>query len=114
MPSHRKPFPLLGALGGLFTLPSTLLSGFVTGLVSPVASIAAMVALVRFATGRVPYLSEIAEEGSGERHLVFRLMSVQEAKELFDLHKEQIGGEIAHIQADIQAIAQEAKDRIPG
>jgi hypothetical protein len=110
MPSHKqKSFPALGALWGFVTFPTSLLSGFVMGLFTPVAVIAAMVALVRLLTGRVPYVRDISEEENGERQLIFQLMPVTEAKELFSQHAEQVGTQIGRMQADIQAIAQEAK-----
>lgn len=102
-------FPLLSSVFDIFAISCNFLSGFFLGLVAPVAAIAAIVAGVRFLTGQVPFLGSIAEDEAGARQLSLVLMPPDQAKELFDEHKDRIGGEIAWMKDEIQAIIEEAK-----
>ena len=105
----EKDLPLLSFIFGIFAIACNFLSGFLLGLVAPLAAIAAVVVGIRFLTGRVPFLGGISEDEEGERRLSLQLVSPEEAKELYYGHKEQLGGELAWMKDELQAIAREAK-----
>jgi hypothetical protein len=94
--------PVLGALFAVFAIPCNLLLGFVVGLLAPVAAIAGMVAGVRLATGKVPFLGHIWESEDGERHLSLKLVSPDEARELYSEHEERISGELGPMRDEIR------------
>jgi hypothetical protein len=112
--AKRSEKPVLGPglILDIVAIPSNFLSGFVTGLVAPIAAIAGMVALIRLLTGKVPYLSHIFEGDEGERQLSFKLVEPEQVKELFEEQKEQYGGEIAKMQAEIKAIIEETRSQV--
>lgn len=101
--------PMLGVVFDILAVPSSLLSGFITGLLVPVAAIAAMVAGIRLLTGKVPFLGQVWEDEEGGRHLSFRLVPPEQVGELFAEQKEEIGGEIAKMQAELKVIIEEAR-----
>ena len=101
--------PELGARFALFAIPCGLLSGFLVGLLAPIAAIAGMVAGIRLATGKVPFLGHIWESEDGERHLSIKLVSPDEAQELYTEHKERLSDELGPMKAEIRAIIEEAK-----
>jgi hypothetical protein len=105
----EKMIPALGIIFDVLAIPCNFVSGFFTGLAAPIAAIAGMVALVRLITGKVPYLGHIYVDDEGERHLSFKLASPEEVKDLFEEQKEEIGGDIAKMQAEIKAIIEETK-----
>jgi phage-related minor tail protein len=97
---------------GILAVPYNFLSGFLLGLLAPVAAIAAIVAGIRLLTGQVPFLSEAArdsERGLGSGQLSLELVSMEQARERFEKHKEQIGGDLGKMRAEIQAIIEEAR-----
>jgi len=102
-------FPMLSAVFDIFAISCNFLSGFFLGLIAPVAAISAVVVGIRFLTGQVPFLGGISEDEEGARQLSLVLVSPDQAKELFDEQKDQIGGEIAWMKDEIQAIIEEAK-----
>lgn len=107
---HSQSSTGAGAMvADILAVPYNFLSGFLVGLVAPVAAIAAVVAGIRFLTGQVPYLGEIAEAEAGGRQLSFRLVSPDRARELFEDQKVQIGGDLGKMRAEIQAIIEEAR-----
>jgi hypothetical protein len=107
-------FPLLSFIFDLVAVVGNFLSGFLLGLVAPLAAVAAIVAGIRFLTGQVPFLGDIAEDGEGGRRLALQLVSPEEAKELYYGHKEQLGGELAWMKDEIQTIIQEAQAEAEG
>jgi hypothetical protein len=106
-------FPVLGVIFDILAVPFSLLSGFITGLVAPIAAIAAMVAGIRLLTGKVPFLGQAWEDEEGARHLSFRLVPPEQVGELFAEQKEEIGGEIAKMQAELKVIIEEARAAAP-
>jgi hypothetical protein len=106
--------PVLGALFAVFAIPCNLLLGFVVGLLAPVAAIAGMVAGVRLATGKVPFLGHIWESEDGERHLSLKLVSPDEARELYSEHEERISGELGPMRDEIRAIIEEVRASAQG
>ena len=109
--SKRKEKSAFGAglIADILAIPGNFITGFLTGLVAPIAAIAGMVALIRLLTGRVPYLSNITEGEEGDRDLAFRLVEPEHVKELFEEQKEQYGGEITRMQEEIKAIIEETR-----
>jgi F0F1-type ATP synthase membrane subunit b/b' len=109
--TRRSKKPALGAglIVDILAIPGNFVSGFLTGLVAPIAAIAGMVALMRLLTGKVPYLSNVLEGDAGERGLAFELVEPEQVKELFEEQKEQYGGEITKMQTGIRAIIEEAR-----
>jgi len=97
-----------GIVYSIFAIPCNLFIGFIIGVAAPVAAIGAMVAGVRLLTGKVPFLTSI-EDKEGERRLSLALISQEEAGSLFQEQKEQIGGDVARMKAEIQAIIEEAR-----
>lgn len=104
-----KPGLLLGSISQLFAIPPSFLAGFVTGWVVAVAAIAAMLAGIRLATGKVPFLGHIWVDEEGGRHLSVKLVAPDQVADLYAEHKEKIGGELGKMKAEIQAIIEEAK-----
>jgi hypothetical protein len=102
-------FPLFGIVFGIAAIIGNFLAGLLLGLAAPLAAIAAIVAGIRFLTGKVPFLSDISEDEDGKRRLSLQLVSPEEAKELYYEHKEQIGGELAWMKDELQAMAREVK-----
>jgi hypothetical protein len=100
-----RSFPVFDILA----IPYNFLSGYFVGLVAPVAAIAAIVAGIRFLTGRVPYLGSISEDEDGGRRLSLSLMTPEEVKEQFEEQKVLIGGELGKMRDEIQAIIEEAQ-----
>jgi hypothetical protein len=106
--------PMLGAVLDVLAIPCNFMSGFFLGLTAPVAAIAAVVAGIRFLTGKVPFVGDISEYEEGERQLTLSLVPPERARELFEEQKEQIGGDIIKMKDEIQAIVEEAKAEAEG
>ena len=70
-----------------------------------------MVAAIRLATGMVPFLGEVSVDDEGGRVLSLRLVPQEEVRDLYEGHKEQIGGDLVKMKAEIQAIMEEAQAR---
>jgi hypothetical protein len=109
-----KGGPLSGVFVQLLAIPSSFLAGFVTGLVLPVAAIGAVVAGIRLVTGMVPFLGEVSVDEEGGRALSLRLVPPDQVGDLYAGHKEQIGGDLGKMKAEIQAIIEEAQSRQAG
>ncbi len=112
MMARRKTgaFPALGMVSWMLAVPYNFLLGYVTGVVAPLAAIAAIVAGIRLFTGKLPFLTPIQEEGEGgDRQLSIRLVPPDEAAELFAEQKEQIGREFSSMKTEIQAVIEEGK-----
>jgi hypothetical protein len=103
-----RSFSVWSALYNLFAIPCNLLTGFVIGLVAPLAAIAAMVAAIRLLTGKVPFPTPVPGEGE-ERRLYLELVPPEQAGELFNEQKEKIGTDFGKLQAEIKAIVEEAR-----
>ncbi|UCC88049.1 MAG: hypothetical protein JSV81_01780 [Anaerolineales bacterium] len=115
MRTHKdKSGPLSGVFGQLMAVPYSFLTGFVIGLVLPVAAIGAVVAGIRLVTGMVPFLGEVSMDEEGGRTLSLRLVPPEQVGDLYAGHKEQIGGDLGKMKAEIEAILQEAQSRQAG
>ena len=106
---NDKPVPVMSAILPILAIPCNFFAGLVTGLVAPVAAIAAMVAGIRLATGKVPFLGHVWVDEEGERRLSLKLVSPDRVGDLIAEQKEQIGGDLAKMKAEIEAIIEEAK-----
>ncbi len=111
MNRHDKRSPsVLGGLLQIVTLPSSFLAGFMVGLAAPVVAVAGLVGGVRLLTGKVPFLGHLwQDETTGERHLSFKLVAPEQVGELLARHKEQIGGDLSRMQAEIKRIVEQAQ-----
>ena len=112
--SKDKGSPLSGGVVQILGIPYGFLAGFVTGLVLPVAAIGAVVAGIRLVTGMVPFLGEVSVDEEGRRALSLRLVPPDQVGDLYAGHKEQIGGDLVKMKAEIQAIIEEAESRKAG
>ena len=106
--------PLSGGIVQLLAIPFGFLAGFVTGLVLPVAAIGAVVAGIRLVTGMVPFLGEVSVDEEGGRALSLRLVPPDQVGDLFAGYKQQIGGDLGKMKAEIQAIIEAAESRKAG
>jgi hypothetical protein len=94
----------------MFTVPYNFFAGYVTGVVAPLAAIAAMVAAIRLFTGKVPFVTPIQKDDEGgDQQLSIRLVPSDEAAELYAEQKEQIGREFSNVKVEIQAVIEEGK-----
>ena len=108
--SRKGSLPALGLVLWMLSIPSSFFAGLVTGLVAPLAAIAAMVAGVRLFTGKVPFLARaegVDEESDGQ--LTIRLVPSDEAGPLYAEQKEQLSTEFSGMKAEIQAVVEEGK-----
>lgn len=111
MNSNDKSFPVAGMVFNLFAIPLNFFVGFVVGLVAPVAAIAAMVFGVRFLTGKLPFLSLKREEAPEARRLTVELVPTEQAKERFEVEKQQVLDELGSLRDEVKTLIEEAKAR---
>jgi hypothetical protein len=109
MSSHDRSFPAFSIIYNVFAVPWNFLIGFVVGLAAPVAAIAAMVAGVRFLTGRMPFLRLSEDQEGAERRLSVELVSSDEVEELFAVEKEKVMDELGSLRDQIKGMVEEAK-----
>ena len=115
MGTHKdKSGPLSGVFVQLLVIPFSFLSGFVAGLVLPLAAIGAVVAGIRLVTGKVPFLGEVSVGEEEGRSLSLKLVPPDQVGDLYAGHKEQIGGDLGKMKAEIQSIIEEAQSRRAG
>ncbi len=110
MRSRVKTFPVLGSIYDVFAIPCNVFIGFLIGLAAPVAAIAAIVAGVRFLSGKMPFLS-LSQDEEEKRRLSLELVSVEEAGELFAAEKQKVVDELGELKSEIEALIEEAKAR---
>jgi hypothetical protein len=103
---NTRPMP---ALALIFAIPCNLASGFLTGLVAPVAAIAAMVLGIRLITGKFPFLGQVGQGEGGERQLALQLVPPDQVKGLWEEHKHTFGDDLEKLRAEVQAMAKEAE-----
>lgn len=109
MTSNERSFPMLGIIYNLFAVPYNFLIGFVVGVVTPVAAIAAIVFGVRLLTGKMPFLSMRTDEEGAERRLTLELVSEEEATELYAIEKDKVMDELGGLRDEMKAMIEEAK-----
>jgi hypothetical protein len=98
-----------GGVFDLLGLPASFIAGLVAGVAMPLAGIAAMVAAVRLITGKVPFLSRVAQDEKGERQLVLGLVSPEQARALWAEHKQSFGAPLDKLRLEIQAMSEQAE-----
>lgn len=106
---NDRSIPALSFVFQALAIPGSFFAGFLTGLAAPLAAIAAMVAGVRLLTGKIPFLGHVWEDEDGARRLSFKLVAPEQVRDLFDEQKEQIGGDVAKLRAEIEAIVKESR-----
>ena len=113
MHSNDRGFPVFSLLYDVLAIPCNFLIGFVVGLAAPVAVIAAMVAGVRFLTGRMPFLRLSEDPEANERRLSLELVPTDEVEELFAVEKEKVMDDLGGLGEQIKTMIEEAraKDR---
>lgn len=105
--SNDKSFPALSTAYYVFAIPYNFVIGFLVGVMAPVAAIAAVVAGVRFLTGKMPFLRQ-TDDGE-KRGLTIELVAPEQVGELFEVEKQKVTGELGDLQAEIKAIIEEAQ-----
>ena len=111
MRNQDRGFPVFSLMYNVLAIPWSFFIGFVVGLAVPVAAIAAMVAGVRFLTGRMPFLRLSEDPDSDERRLSLELVSTDEVEELFAVEKEKVMGDLGGLRDQIKTMIEEAKAR---
>ena len=104
------------ALGSLLALPCRFVTGYLTGLLTAAAGLAAIVGGVYLLTRKVPFVSHTFSDrdAEGGQHLSLTLMSPDEAQAAFAREKERIGAELKTLGAEIKALAEQAKTKTSG
>ena len=97
-----------GVLGSLLALPFRFVTGYVTGVVAPVAGLAAIVGGIYLFTRKVPFLSHTWPDEEGGQHLSLKLMPPDEAQAAFAREKERIGAELKTMGAEIKTLTEQA------
>jgi len=98
---------VLSFLYNIIAIPYNVLAGFVVGSIVPVGVMAAIAGGIRLLTGKMPYLT--ATDIEDERKVCISLMTPEGARDAFARDKEQIGGQIEHMRAEIQAIIEQSR-----
>jgi hypothetical protein len=109
--NSEKSLSMFGVFWNMLAIPCNWVMGFIVGLVAPVAAIAAMIAGIRLFTGKVPFLGQVWDTEEGGRQLAFKLVPPEQVGEMFAQQKDEIGGDIAKMQAEIKAIIEETKEQ---
>ena len=109
MRSKDGEFPVFSLLFNVFAIPCNFIIGFLVGLAAPVAAIAAMVAGVRFLTGRVPFLRLGEDPETDERRLSLELVPTDEVEELFAVEKEKVMDDLGGLRDQIKTMIEEAR-----
>ena len=105
--SNDKEFPAFSLFYAIFAIPCNFLVGFVVGIAAPLAAIAAMVAGVRFVTGKFPFPS--LGKDATDRRLSIELVAPDEVGDLFEVEKKKVMGELGDLQAEIKGLIEEAQ-----
>jgi hypothetical protein len=109
MRNNDKGFPVFSLLYNVLAIPYNFFIGFVVGLAAPVAVIAAMVAGVRFLTGRMPFLRLSEDPEADERRLSLVLLPTDEVEELFAVEKEKVMDDLGGLRDQIKTLIEEAR-----
>jgi hypothetical protein len=109
MRNNDREFPVFSLLYNVLAIPYNFFIGFVVGLAAPVAVIAAMVAGVRFLTGRTPFLHLSEDPEVDERRLSLELVPSEEVEELFAVEKEKVMDDLGGLREQIKTMIEEAR-----
>ncbi len=109
MRSNDREFPVFSLLYNIVAIPYNFFIGFVVGLAAPVAAIAAMVAGVRFLTGRMPFLRLSEDPEADERRLSLELVPADEVEALFAVEKEKVLDDLGGLRDQIKTMIEEAR-----
>jgi hypothetical protein len=100
-----------GVLSSLLALPFNLITGYLVGLLAPVAALAAIVGGIYLLTRKVPFLSHTWPDDEGGQHLSLKLMPPDQAQAAFVREKERISADVNTMSAEIKALAEQAKTK---
>ena len=98
-----------GVLGNLVAIPFGFITGYLVGLLAPVAGLAAIVGGIYLLTRKVPFLSHSWPDDEGGQHLSLKLMPPDQAQAAFVREKERISADLSTLGAEIKALAEHAK-----
>ncbi|MBN1136811.1 MAG: hypothetical protein JXM73_09505 [Anaerolineae bacterium] len=99
-----------GVLSSLLAFPFKLIAGYLVGLLTPVAALAAIVGGIYLVTHKVPFLNHTSPDDEGGQQLSFKLMPPDQAHAAFVRQKERISAELNAMSAEIKALAEQAKE----
>jgi len=97
---------LSSLIGEALRVPRAFALGIAMGVATPIIAIAGIVGGIYLFTKRIPFLSDIVEEG-GERSLIIKLMEPEEAKAALAERKDEILTLFEEIRARIRAAVNE-------
>jgi hypothetical protein len=97
-----------GVLGNLVAIPFSFITGYLVGLLAPVAGLAAIVGGIYLLTRKVPFLSHSWPDDEGGQHLSLKLMPPDQAQAAFIQEKERISADLNTVSAEIKALAEPA------
>jgi len=103
-----------GALGNLVAIPFSFITGYLVGLLAPVAGLAAIVGGIYLLTRKVPFLSHSWPDDEGGQHLSLKLMPPDQAQAAFIQEKERISADLNTVSAEIKALAEQASRQKQG
>jgi hypothetical protein len=108
MSDNGRTFPVLTLVYNLFAIPYNFFIGFLVGVATPVAAIAAMVFGIRFLTGKMPFPSLRQEAGEEERRLSVELVSPDAIEGLYASERQKIMDELSSLRAEFKAMKEKA------
>jgi|GEM_PF-2496778 len=97
-----------GVLGNVVALPFSFVTGYLVGLLAPIAGLAAIVGGIYLLTRKVPFLSHTWPDDEGGQHLSLKLMPPDQAQAAFVQAKERISADLNTVSAEIKALAEQA------
>ncbi len=98
-----------GIVGNLLAFPLNLISGYLVGLLAPVAGLAAIVGGIYLLTRQVPFVSHTYSDDEGGQRLSLKLMPPDQARAAFVREKERISADLNAMGAEIKAFAEQAE-----
>lgn len=102
---------LSSLIGEALRVPRAFTLGIAVGAATPIIAIAGIVGGIYLFTKKVPFLSDILEEG-GERILIIKLMGPEETKAALARRKDEIVTLFEEIKTRIRAAIGEAEAAI--
>jgi hypothetical protein len=112
MSKQDGSFPVFTLIYNAFAIPYLFVIGFVVGVMAPLAAIAAMVAGVRFLTGKFPFFSLVGGEEDGNRAVTLSLVPPEDIEDKFAEERAKIEGDLGPMQAEIRAIIEQAQGKV--
>ena len=85
---RASPPGLFGYAVDLMAVPRHFVAGWLVGILVPAAGLAGIVAGIYMFTRRIPFITQVEEEETGERRLILKLVEPDEARDLAQRGKE--------------------------